>query len=260
MPLTNHLTERKILKFPNQSGDTLHATLELPKDSIRGYAIFAHCFTCGQSSRAATSITAALATQGIATLRFDFTGLGKSGGDFAETSFLTNTSDLIVAAQYLEENYAAPFLLIGHSLGGAAVLASAHAMPSVKAIATIGAPADPAHVHHLFADSLDEIKTEGKATVSLAGRAFQIGKRFLDDVEHHCQPCHIAELGRDLLIMHAADDDIVSINNAADIYTAAKHPKSFISLTNADHLLLKPGAAEQVADLISAWAKRSLSE
>jgi fermentation-respiration switch protein FrsA (DUF1100 family)/ADP-ribosylglycohydrolase len=249
---------RETLSFTNQEGNTLQATLELPVDSPRAFAIFAHCFTCGQSSRGATRITNALAKQDIATLRFDFTGLGRSEGDFAETSFLTNTQDLVAAANYLEENFAAPSILIGHSLGGTAVLATAHQLPSVKAIATVGSPADPTHVQHLFSQHLEEIKTNGSAEVSLAGRPFKIGKRFLDDVENHCQPCYIGDLKRDLLILHAPTDDIVGIENAAATYSAAKHPKSFISLTDTDHLLLKPGAAEQAADLISAWAKRSI--
>ena len=249
---------RESLSFKNQEGNTLKATLELPAKAPRAYAIFAHCFTCGQSSRAATRITNALAKQGIATLRFDFTGLGKSEGDFADTSFLTNTEDLVAAADYLASEYSAPSILIGHSLGGAAVLASAHSIPSVKAIATVGAPADPTHVHHLFGQHIEEIKANGSAEVSLAGRPFKIGKRFLEDVANHCQPCHIGNLKRDLLILHSPTDDIVGIDNAADIYIAAKHPKSFISLTDADHLLMQPGAAEQAADLISAWVKRSL--
>lgn len=250
---------RQALSFQNQNGDTLQATLELPVGTPQAYAIFAHCFTCGQSSRGASRITAGLAEQGIATLRFDFAGLGRSEGDFSQTSFLTNTQDLVAAAQYLSENFAAPSILIGHSLGGAAVLATAHKLPSITAVATIGAPADPTHVQHLFADHLDEIEANGSAEVTLAGRPFQIGKRFLDDVKDHCQPCHIRDLKRDLLILHSPTDDIVGIENAAEIYTAALHPKSFISLTDSDHLLLKPGAAEQAADLIAAWAKRSIS-
>lgn len=249
---------RESLTFTNAQGQALSAVLELPATKAKAYAIFAHCFTCGKSSRAATLISASLAHQGIATLRFDFTGLGKSEGRFSDTSFLTNTQDLVAAAQYLETKYKAPSLLIGHSLGGAAVLATAARLPSVKAIATIGAPAQPAHVHHLFEQHLDEIREKGSAQITLAGRPFEIGKRFLYDIENHCQDCHIAELKRDLLILHAPDDNIVGIGNAADIYTAAKHPKSFISLTDADHLLLKPGSAEQVADLIGAWSKRTL--
>jgi fermentation-respiration switch protein FrsA (DUF1100 family)/ADP-ribosylglycohydrolase len=252
--------QRKTLTFVNEDGKTLHATLELPANKPRAYAIFAHCFTCGQSSRGARNITASLANKGIATLRFDFAGLGKSEGDFSATSFLTNTQDLVAAANHLEKNYAAPSLLIGHSLGGAAVLATAHRLPSVTAIATVGAPADPTHVQHLFADHLDEINANGSAEIKLAGRPFKIGKRFLDDVKDHCQACHISDLKRDLLILHSPTDDIVGIENAAEIYTAAKHPKSFISLTNADHLLLKPGAAEQAAEFIAAWAKRTISQ
>lgn len=250
---------RETMTFQNQEGVEISAVLELPTTKPRSYAIFAHCFTCGKSSRAATHITSALAAQGIATLRFDFSGLGKSEGDFSDTSFLTNVGDIVAAAGHLAEAYEAPKLLIGHSLGGAAVLAAAHALPSVTAIATIGAPADPAHVQHLFANHLDEIREKGEAVVQLAGRPFKIGKRFLDDVQDHCQPCHIADLKRDLLILHSPTDDIVGINNAAEIYAAAKHPKSFISLTDSDHLLLKPGAAEQAAEFIAVWSKRSQS-
>lgn len=251
---------RESLEFPNDQGQTLSAFLELPATGAKAYAIFAHCFTCGKSSRAATLISASLARQGIATLRFDFTGLGKSEGDFSDTSFLTNTQDLVAAAEYLKTHYQAPSLLIGHSLGGAAVLATAASLTSVKAIATIGAPAQPSHVHHLFEKHLDEIRENGSAQIKLAGRPFKIGKRFLDDVEAHCQDCHIADLKRDLLILHAPNDTVVGIQNAAEIFTAAKHPKSFISLTESDHLLLEPDSAEQAADLIGAWSKRSLEK
>lgn len=251
---------RRRIEFPNDRGETLSAIIEVPATAPRAYAIFAHCFTCGMSSRAATEITSELARHGIATLRFDFTGIGKSEGNFAETSFLTNTKDLVSAANFLcgQVDFEAPQLLIGHSLGGAAVLAAASEIPSLRAVATIGAPAEPAHVNHLLADKIDEIRADGQAEVLLAGRPFQIGKRFLDDVEDHCQATQIGQLKLDLLILHSPTDDTVSISNAGEIYSHAKHPKSFISLPNTDHLLLKKGAAKHVAQLIATWSDRSL--
>ncbi|MGE9266520.1 MAG: alpha/beta fold hydrolase [Verrucomicrobiales bacterium] len=244
--------------FPNEQGEQLHAVLELPPGTPKAYTIFAHCFTCGQSFRAARELSAALARYGIATLRFDFTGLGRSEGDFAETSFLTNVRDLTSAGRFLASEYQAATLLIGHSLGGTAVLAAAHELPEVKAVATVGAPAEPSHVEHLFAAHIPEIREKGKAEVELAGRKFEIGLGFLEAVAEFCQECKIAELKRDLLILHSPTDQVVGIENAGYIYSAAKHPKSFISLTEADHLLLQDGAARQVARLIAAWAVRSL--
>jgi len=246
-------------RFPNPLGEDLDAVIDFPAGPPRAFALFAHCFTCGKNLRAANRIGRSLAEAGIATLRFDFTGLGASGGDFAETSFLTNLDDLLAAAGFLRDHHQAPAILIGHSLGGSAVLAAAGKIPECKAVATIGAPSDPEHVVHLFDGDLESIRSAGKAVVSLAGRKFTIGSRFLDDFAEHCQPCAIAELKRDLLILHAPGDSIVPIDNARRIYEAARHPKSFVSLADADHLLGNPADADYVARLIAAWATRALA-
>ena len=195
--------------FKGANGDQLDARLELPAGPPRAYAIFAHCFTCGKSSRAAATITRALAEQGIATLRFDFTGLGNSDGDFANTSFISNVQDLVAAADHLRETFAAPTLILGHSLGGAAVLAAASEIAELTHVVTLGAPYDPGHVTHLFEKDISKILSEGQAEVTLAGRKFQIGERFINDLNDHDQKKRIANLGRDLLIMHAPHDEIV---------------------------------------------------
>ena len=244
------------VSFSGANGDSLDARLELPSGPLKGTAIFAHCFTCGKTSQAATSISRALASFGIATLRFDFTGLGNSNGDFANTSFLSNIDDLIAASEYLRTHYQAPTLLVGHSLGGAAVLAAANRVPEVTHVATIGAPADPEHVTHLFEDDLSSIEEKGRATVKLAGRPFEIGKKFLDDLKEYNQPEKIAALKRNLLVMHSPSDSIVGIENAGQIYSAAKHPKSFLSLPEADHLLTNPAQATYVARIISTWINK----
>lgn len=248
-------SSRKV-SFPSSQGHTLDARLELPAGPIQAVALFAHCFTCGKDIRAAVRITRALAAHGIATLRFDFTGLGSSEGEFANTSFVTNIDDLVSAADFLRAHYQAPALLIGHSLGGAAVLAAASRIPESRGIATIGAPAEPDHVTHLLGESLGDLQSKGEATITLAGRRFRIGKRFLDDFGAHCQPCEIAKLNRDLLILHAPEDEIVPIDNARQIYETARHPKSFLSLAGADHLLSTPDSAEYAARVIAAWATR----
>jgi ADP-ribosylglycohydrolase/fermentation-respiration switch protein FrsA (DUF1100 family) len=245
--------------FPNPLGDKLDAVIDFPAGPPRAFALFAHCFTCGKNLRAANRIGRSLAEAGIATLRFDFTGLGASGGDFADTSFLTNLDDLLAAAGFLREQHQAPAILIGHSLGGAAALAAAAKVPECRAVATIGAPADPEHVTHLLDADLDSIRSAGKAVVTLAGRKFTVGSRFLDDFAEHCQPCAIAELERDLLILHAPGDSIVPVDNARRIYEAARHPKSFVSLASADHLLSNADDADYTARLIAAWATRALA-
>jgi ADP-ribosylglycohydrolase/alpha/beta superfamily hydrolase len=244
------------VSFPNPLGDALHAVIDFPEGPPRAFAIFAHCFTCGKNLRAASRIARSLAEEGIATLRFDFTGLGASGGDFAETSFLTNLDDLAAAAGFLRERYRAPSILIGHSLGGAAVLAAAQRIPEVRGVATIGAPADPGHVTHLFGDDLEAIRRDGRAVVTLAGRRFTIGAKFLEELETHCQPCAIGNLQRDLLVLHAPADETVGVENARMIFEAAKHPKSFHALAGADHLLTRPDDADYAAVLIAAWARR----
>lgn len=237
----------------------LAGVLELPEGETTATAVFAHCFTCGKDFLPEKRITQALAKRGIATLRIDFAGLGKSEGAFSDSSFLTNLDDLQSAAQWLGDKLIAPSLLVGHSLGGSAVLAAAKSIPSIKAVATIGAPADPHHVTHLFENHLDDIKENGQAEVKLAGRSLTIGKRFLDDLTTHNQQDILKQFkGTDILVMHSPEDDIVPLKNAGVIYSALPHPKSFISLAGADHLLTKPADAEYVADLITTWSARAL--
>jgi putative redox protein len=247
-------------EFPNSSGQQLAGLLETPGPSqaIYQYAIFAHCFTCGKDIAAASRISRALANKGIAVLRFDFTGLGNSDGDFANTNFSSNVEDLLSAAKELEKTYKAPALLIGHSLGGAAVLSAAEQIPSLKAIVTIGAPATADHVQHLFSDSKQALQQEGIARVKLGLREFTIKKQLLEDLNTHASPEHIGQLKSALLIFHSPVDSIVSIDEAARIYQSARHPKSFISLDNADHLLSKKEDAEYVATTMAAWASRYL--
>ncbi len=246
---------RKI-EFPGSLGALLAARLDLPAGGPRAYALFAHCFTCSKDVFAASRIAAQLAGHGIATLRFDFTGLGASEGEFANTHFSSNVDDLVAAADWLRSQHQAPLLLIGHSLGGAAVLAAASRIPEVKAVATIGAPADADHVIQNFGASVDEIERAGEAEVSLAGRTFTIRKSFLDDVRATTLREHIATLKRALIIFHAPLDGTVGIDNASAIFSAAKHPKSFVSLDGADHLLTRREDAMFVADALSAWANR----
>ena len=249
-------TER--FQFEGSEGHQLAATLDTPDGPIRAYALFAHCFTCGKDGLAAKRIAVALAAKGIAVLRFDFTGLGSSEGDFANSTFSSNVVDLVGAADHLRKAHAAPALLIGHSLGGAAVLAAAHRIPEAKAVVTIGAPSDPAHVTGLFADSIEKIRQDGEAAVSLAGRPFTIKRAFLDDVAEHSLMGHITNLHRALLVMHAPTDDTVGIDNATRIFVAARHPKSFVSLSGADHLLNDRRDSDYVADVIAAWSSRYL--
>jgi uncharacterized OsmC-like protein/pimeloyl-ACP methyl ester carboxylesterase len=249
-------TER--FQFTGSEGQQLAAALDKPEGEIRAYALFAHCFTCGKDGLAAKRMAVALSAKGIAVLRFDFTGLGSSEGDFANSTFTSNVADLVRAADHLRKTFKAPALLIGHSLGGAAVLAAAHQIPDAKAVVTIAAPSDPAHVTGHFADSIEKIRKDGQAEVSLAGRPFTIKREFLDDVAEHGLMAHIAGLHRALLVMHAPTDDTVGIDNATRIFVAAKHPKSFVSLTGADHLLTNRRDAIYVADVISAWAERYL--
>lgn len=248
------------ISFKGAEGQTLAARLDRPSGPVRAYALFAHCFTCSKDIFAATRIARGLAEQGIAVLRFDFTGLGASDGEFANTNFSSNVQDLLAAADYLREAEAAPSILIGHSLGGAAVLAAAGDVPEVKAVATIGAPADPAHVAHNFQPDLDEIEEKGKAEVTLAGRRFTIKKQFLEDVAEQRLAERIAKLKRALLVFHAPLDQTVGIDNATDIFVAAKHPKSFVSLDKADHLLSRHEDAAYVAKVLAAWAARYLPE
>ena len=246
------------LTFDGAHGAKLAARLDLPSGAVRAYALFAHCFTCSKDLIAARKIAEALTLQGIGVLRFDFTGLGGSGGDFASTNFTSNLDDLGRAVEFLRAEYDAPKLLIGHSLGGAAILAMAERVPEATAVATIGAPADIGHVTHNFADHLEEIKTKGAAEVSLGGRPFVIKRQFVDDLGKHDIAQATREMGKALLVLHAPRDETVGIENAGKIFDAAKHPKSFVSLDDADHLLREPADASYVASVIAAWAGRYL--
>jgi uncharacterized OsmC-like protein/pimeloyl-ACP methyl ester carboxylesterase len=245
-------------QFAGSDGQQLAAALDTPEGEIRAYALFAHCFTCGKDVLAAKRIATALATKGIAVLRFDFTGLGSSEGDFANSTFASNVADLVRAADHLRETRKGPAILIGHSLGGAAILTAAEQIPDAKAVVTIAAPSDPAHVTGLFADRIEDIQKHGKAEVSLAGRPFTITRQFLDDIAEHSLIAHVANLRKALLVMHAPTDDTVGIDNATRIFVAAKHPKSFVSLAGADHLLSDRRDSAYVADVIAAWASRYL--
>jgi putative redox protein len=245
-------------QFMGSEGQQLAAALDLPEREVVAYALFAHCFTCGKDVLSAKRIATALAAKGIAVLRFDFTGLGSSEGDFANSTFSSNVADLVRAADHLRATREAPAILIGHSLGGAAILAAAGQIPDAKAIVTIAAPSDPAHVTGLFKDRIEDIRRHGKVEVSLAGRPFHIKREFLDDITEHNLMEHVANLHKALLIMHAPADDTVGIDNATRIFVAAKHPKSFVSLAGADHLLSERRDAAYVADIIAAWATRYL--
>lgn len=256
MTKRNHRRREKV-QFTGCSGDTLAGVLESPAGAPRGQVLFAHCFTCGKDVVSASRIARRLAELGYAVLRFDFTGLGDSGGDFSHTNFSTNVQDLICAARFLRESGRPADLLVGHSLGGAAVLAAAAEIPEAKAIATIAAPAEPDHVIKQFACSLETIEQKGQAQVQLAGRPFVIRKQFLQDLDEH-EMGYIQALGRPLLIYHSPVDQTVSIDEAADLYNRAMHPKSFISLDDADHLLTRKEDADYVADTLAAWAARYL--
>ncbi|MCD9147640.1 bifunctional alpha/beta hydrolase/OsmC family protein [Pseudophaeobacter flagellatus] len=244
------------ITFPGHSGDTLAARLDLPNGPVLATALFAHCFTCSKDIPAARRIAGRLAAMGIAVLRFDFTGLGHSDGEFANTSFSSNVADLIAAAQYLAGRDMAPALLVGHSLGGAAVLRARAGIPTIKGVVTLGAPFDPGHVSHHFDAALPEIRAKGQAEVCLGGRPFVITRDFVEDISAAALAPVIAELNAALLVMHAPRDDTVSIDNAADIFTAAKHPKSFVTLDNADHLISRSEDSEYAAELIATWAGR----
>jgi uncharacterized OsmC-like protein/pimeloyl-ACP methyl ester carboxylesterase len=244
------------LEFPGSQGSALAARLDLPDSEPHTYALFAHCFTCGKDVVAATRIARALTGSGIAVLRFDFTGLGQSGGDFANTDFRSNTEDLVRAADHLREHFTAPSILIGHSLGGAAVLATAHLVPEVRAVATIGAPADPLHVAGLLGESRTEIEDSGEAEVTLAGRTFRVRRSLLTDLAAQPQAERIASLGTALLVLHSPTDELVGVDNARRIFDTARHPKSFIALDGADHLLTDPDDAAYVAAVLAPWAAR----
>lgn len=246
--------------FPNAQGLRLAALLNRPEGPTRAIALFAHCFTCSKDVFAAKRISEALADQGIAVLRFDFTGLGASEGEFANTSFSSNVDDLVAAADWLRAYEMAPAILIGHSLGGSAVLAAAERIPEAVAVATMAAPFDPAHAGHLFESARPEIEARGKASVVLAGRSFTVTQEFLDDLQEQRQAERIQNLKRALLVFHGPRDEIVGIDHASQIFQAARHPKSFVSLDDADHLLTRRADAAYVAVVLAAWATRYLAE
>ncbi|WP_050930000.1 bifunctional alpha/beta hydrolase/OsmC family protein [Aestuariivita boseongensis] len=247
-------TER--ITFPGHTGDPLAARLDLPDGPVLATALFAHCFTCGKDIPAARRIASRLAAMGFAVLRFDFTGLGHSEGEFANTTFTSNVADLVAAHDDLAGRGMAPAILIGHSLGGAAVLKAASQLDGIKAVVTLGAPFDPEHVTHNFADALPEIIEKGVAQVDLGGRRFEIGRDFVQDVAAGKLTPAIGTLKAALLVMHAPRDAIVSIDNASQIFLAAKHPKSFVTLDDADHLITNPSDAEYAANVIAAWVRR----
>lgn len=248
----------KRIDIVGHNGSNLSASLDLPNGNPKAYAIFAHCFTCSKNFNATRHISGSLAEQGIAVLRFDFTGLGSSEGDFSSTNFSSNVADLLLAADHLRDHYQAPEIMIGHSLGGAATLVAAGSVDEVKAVVTIGAPADANHVTHNFEADISKIESEGKAEVILGGRKFTIEKQFLDDLAASSVKSHTANLKKPLLVMHSPMDQTVGIENAQDIFIAAKHPKSFISLDKADHLLSSKEDSAYVANTIAAWSARYL--
>lgn len=247
------------ITFTNRSGIEIAARLELPLTRApHNFALFAHCFTCNKNLNAVRTISNQLSSLGFGVLRFDFTGLGQSDGEFENTNFSSNIEDLLDAAEYLETEYKSPSLLIGHSLGGAAVLKAAKSIQSVSAVVTIGAPSEPDHVRHLIEDAEDVILREGKAKVNIGGRPFYIKKQFLDDLENHPLLDEISELRKSTLFFHSPQDEIVEISNAAELYKAAWHPKSFVSLDEADHLLSDNKDAKYVAEVIGSWSSRYL--
>jgi len=253
-------TDVERFEFVGGDGQMLSARIHLPAVDPIACAVFAHCFTCSKDSRAAMQISAALAEKGIATLRFDFTGLGESEGVFDGTTFSHNVSDIVAAASALRERYQAPALLVGHSLGGTAVLSAAAQIPEAVGVATIGAPFEPKHVARLFDASLEEIERDGQANVDLGGREFTIRKDFLDDLKRHCNAERVGSMKKALLVFHSPQDNVVGIDNARMIYEAARHPKSFISLDGADHLLGRRSDSRYVAEVLAAWASRYLPE
>lgn len=245
------------LSIRNKAGEPLSARLEMPASGHpHSYAIFAHCFTCSKDLNAVRNICLALTSRDFAVVRFDFTGLGESGGDFSDTNFSHNIDDLMVVGEYLEKNYKAPALLVGHSLGGAAAIVAGSKMESIRAVATIGAPSAISHITHLFKNDLSTIEAEGSAEVSIGGRPFTIKKHFIDSLELKDLSSIVKSMRKPLLIAHSPQDRIVDIRNASELYKAAWHPKSFLSLDRADHLLTSEEDSHYVGDVLSSWAKR----
>lgn len=246
--------------FTNRKGERLSGKLEFPVDQKPyTFAIFAHCFTCNKNLSAIHNISRALSLNGIGVLRFDFTGLGESEGEFEDTDFTSNVEDLVDAAAFLEEKYGAPELIIGHSFGGPAALVAASVISSIKAVVTINSPFEPEHVKHLIGDMQEKIRREGQAMVNIGGRPFSIRKQFLEDIESVDMESLVKGLNKALLIMHSPQDSIVEIRQAATLYETARHPKSFISLDKADHLLSEASDSLYVAEIISSWMRKYIS-
>lgn len=249
-----------LVRFPGALGDDLAARVDRPEGEPRAWALFAHCFSCSKDLKVVPRISRALNERGVGVLRFDFTGLGESDGDFADTNFTSNLEDLLAAADYVRTELGPPRLLIGHSLGGAAVLATAARIEEAVAVATIGAPSDTGHLGRTILRSTPELKTRGEAEVTLGGRPFVVKRQLLDDLRGHNLEEAIGDLDRALLVFHSPVDEVVGIDHARRIYEAAKHPKSFVSLDDADHLLLRDEAdARYVAEVLAAWASRYLA-
>jgi len=244
--------------FDNHDGQTLSGILDLPAAAPVGYALFAHCFTCSKNLKAAGNIARAMSDAGIAVLRFDFTGLGQSEGAFADTNFSSNVEDLHAAVRYLAREHEAPAILVGHSLGGTAVLQAAAQIESAVAVATIGSPSEPSHVARMFSGSEDALREHGEAEINLGGRPFLMKQQFLDDLGKQDLRSSLGSMRKALLIMHAPLDDVVEIDNAAELFTAAKHPKSFVSLDNADHLLSQEADSKYAGQVLASWASRYL--
>lgn len=247
---------RERLEFPGGRGHLLAARLDLPPSTPVGYAVLAHCFTCSKESVGVARISRGLTARGIAVLRFDFTGLGESDGDFAGTTFSSDVQDVVAAVGHLESLGYPARLLVGHSLGGAAVIAAASVLPGVRAVATVATPCNPAHVAGLLGEVADDVHRHGEAEIVLAGRRFTVSRAFLEDVAEQPQARRIAALGRPLLVLHSPQDRVVPIEEAAAIFTAARHPKSFVAIDGADHLLTRRADADFVAAVIAAWAAR----
>ncbi|SNT11022.1 putative redox protein [Noviherbaspirillum humi] len=244
------------IEFQGSDGQQLAARMDFPDGAPATYALFAHCFTCSKDVLAASRISQALTRHGIAVLRFDFTGLGGSDGEFANTNFSSNLDDLVAAARYLETHHRPPALLIGHSWGGAAVLAASARLGGTRALVTLGAPSDPAHVLASFGASLSELEREGEATVMLAGRRFPMRRQFLEDMAHQRLLAHLRQLRAALLVLHSPEDGTVPISHGEAIFNAAPHPKSFVALPGADHLLTRRDDADYAAGLIGSWSRR----
>lgn len=244
------------LRFPGSQGYELSGQLDIPEGDPLGYAVLAHCFTCSKNFKATAHIGRALVDSGLGVLRFDFTGLGESDGDFAETNLSSNVEDLVAASRYLEREFQAPRLLLGHSLGGAAVLRAAPRIEACTAVVTLATPADPGHLARLLASSHQELETSGEAEITIGGRPYRIRAHFLEDLRNHPLPDEIANLGRALLIMHSPVDEVVQIEHAARLFRAARHPKSFVSLDRADHLLSDPEDGRYAGSIAACWAHR----